>query len=115
MADRIQLESLLSHWPDKRQRGTLFALIGLGVVESLTSGSMDASEAVEVFFHADNCLFVRDGLADKVADEIMSRGVQLPDLFEALPTEQATQAYQQELTAIHALCLQLVERKRQAA
>jgi len=37
----------------------------------------------------DNCLFVRKHLRNKIVDEIMSRGVQLTDLFDTLPAEEA--------------------------
>ena len=45
----------------------------------------------------------------------MSRGVQLPDLFDALPAEEAQQEYQRELAAMHSLCLKLIEDQRAAA
>jgi uncharacterized protein involved in exopolysaccharide biosynthesis len=51
----------------------------------------------------------------KAADEVMSRGVQLPDLFEALPAEQAQREFQRELAAMRSLCLQLLQRRRSVA
>ncbi len=42
----------------------------------------------------------------------MGRGVQLPDLFEALPAEQAQRECQRELAAMRAACLKLLERRR---
>ncbi len=87
------------------QQITSFALLSLGVIESLVGGAVSASGAVELFFHADNCLFVRKRLRQAIADEIMSRGVQLPDVFEALPTEEAQQEFQRELAEIRSLDL----------
>src|SRR5439155_14941724 len=68
------------------QQLAVFALLTLGMLESLANGLLSATEALEVFFHAENCRYVRKHLQDKTADAIMSHGVQLPDLFDALPT-----------------------------
>src|SRR6266478_4375203 len=75
----------------------LFALLNLGMIESLANGLVSAADALRVFFHAENCLFVRKRLRKKLADKIMSHGVQLPDLFDALPTEEAHREFQREL------------------
>ncbi len=72
------------------------------------SGAISSTDSVRLVFHIDNCQFVRETLKDEMADEVMSRGVQLPDLFEALPTEIAQQEYQRELVAMHSLCLRLI-------
>ena len=45
------------------------------------NGLMSAMDAVRIFFHADNCLYVRTQLKEPTADRIMSHGVQLPDLL----------------------------------
>ena len=87
----------------------------LGIVESLANGLISAADALRVFFHADNCLFVRNHLRDKLADKIMSHGVQLPDLFTVLPAEEAHREFQRELATIRALCLKLLEAKRLVA
>jgi hypothetical protein len=63
------------------QQLVLFALLTLGMLESLANGVLSATDALRVFFHAENCLFVRKQLRVKTADAIMSHGVQLPDLF----------------------------------
>jgi hypothetical protein len=76
---------------------------------------MTASGAIELYFHADNSLFVRKQLQQKAADEIMSRGVQLADLFETLPVEEAQREFQRELTAMRLLCLKLLGDKQLAA
>ena len=70
---------------DQADRLTFFAFINLGFIESLANGLTSAAEAVDCFYFADNCIFVRKVLKDKTADRIMSHGVQLPDLSAALP------------------------------
>jgi hypothetical protein len=96
-------------------RLALFALLNLGVIESLTNGLLTASDALRVFYNAENCLFVRKQLRDKTADQVMSRGVQLPDLFSVLPAEEAHREFQHELAAMRSLCLKLLEGNRQVA
>ena len=89
-----------------------FALLNLGLVESLLSGVLSASEAIQRFYHADNCLYVRKHLRSKEANVIMSHGAQLPDLFEVLPAEEAQREFYHELEAIRALCLKLLGKER---
>ena len=116
MSDAVRLESILSETGAERSdRLAVFALLTLGVVESLTSGVLSASDAVRAFFNADNCLYVRKRLRVKPADEVMSRGVQLPDLFDALPADQAQREFQRELAAMRLLCLRLLQRRRSVA
>ncbi len=93
------------------QQFVLFALLTLGMLESLANGVLSATDALRMFFHAENCLFVRKQLRDKTADAIMSHGVQLPDLVEALPLAEAHREFQRELAAMRALCLKLLEEK----
>jgi hypothetical protein len=115
MKNSINLQVLLSQAVNREQQITSFALLCLGVIESLTSGSIGVSDAFRLFFHAENFLFVRKTLKEKVADQIMSHGVQLPDLFDVLPAEEAQRQFLYELTKMHALCLRLLEGKRIAA
>jgi len=115
MTDSIDLRALLSPLGDKQQQVPSFALLSLGVVESLASGLMGATDAVRLFFHAANCLFVRQELEDEIADQVMSHGVQLVDLFDALPAEEAQQEFQRELAAMHSLCLELLKGEQIAA
>jgi hypothetical protein len=115
MKRRIDLQTLLSQASDKDQQVASFALLSLGVIESLVGGAITASNAIELFFHADNCLFVRKQLRQKVADEIMSRGVQLPDIFDILPAEEAQQEFQRELAEMRLLCLKLIGDQQLAA
>lgn len=90
-------------------------MLGLGITDLLISGLISASSALRLFFNAENCLFVHKHLRDKVADEIMSRAVQLPDLFEVLPAEEAHREFQKELAALRTLCLKLLEKRQLVA
>jgi hypothetical protein len=45
----------------------------------------------------------------------MSLGVQLLDLFEALPLEEALRELQHELWAMRSLCLRIFDTKKQVA
>ncbi len=115
MPSHIDLETLLSQAGDKREQLASFSLLCLGIIESLANGVISAGRAIPLFFHADNCLFVEKHLQDGVADEVMSHGVQLPDLYDALSAEQAQQEFQRELAAMHSLCLKLITDERAAA
>jgi hypothetical protein len=97
------------------QQLVLFALLTLGILESLANGLLSATNALQVFFHTENCLFVRKQLRDKIADTIMSHGVQLPDLFVVLPPEEAQREFQRGLATIRSLCLKLLEEKQLVA
>ena len=104
---------LLSEIPGRPpQQLELFALLNLGLTQSLASGILSPTEAVERFYHADNCLYVQRYLRKREATAIMSRGVQLPDLFECLPEDEARREFYHELEAIRALCLKLLGEKR---
>jgi hypothetical protein len=113
MNHNIQLKTALAEAGGSQL--SLFALLSLGLVESLAGGSISAADAVRIFFNAENCLFVRQRLRAGVADEIMSHGVQLPDLFDALPAQEAQQEFQRELATMRSLCLTLLAEKRLAA
>jgi hypothetical protein len=115
MRNRINLESILSQAGDRDQQVNSFALLCLGIIESLTSGLIGVKDAPTLFFHADNCLFVRKNLKERIADQIMSHGVQLPDLFDSLPPLDAQREFQRELAKLHSLCLRLLEDRRVAA
>lgn len=81
----------------------------------MSKGLLTAEEAVRIFFHAENALFVHRNLRVETAEEIMSRGVQLPDLFDVLPPKQARAEFQKELRKMRALSLGILERKQLAA
>jgi hypothetical protein len=116
MKQRHRSRMLLSEVPgDPPQQLELFALVNLGLVQSLASGILSPAEAVERFYHADNCLYVQRHLRKKEANAIMSRGIQLPDLFECLPAEEARREFYRELEAIRALCLKVLGENRSRA
>ena len=113
MKQHYRSRMLLSEVPgNPPQQLELFALVNLGLAQSLASGILSPAEAVERFYHSDNCLYVRKHLRKKEANEIMSRGVQLPDLFESLAVEEARREFYYELETIRALCLKLLGDKR---
>jgi hypothetical protein len=116
MTKHLSLKTLLAdavRMPE--QQLALFALLNLGMLDSLTNGVVSATEALRIFFNAENCLFIHEHLRDRNADKIMSRGVQLSDLFDALPPEEAQRKFQRELTKLRALCLTLLEEKQLVA
>lgn len=94
------------------QQLELFALVNLGLVQSLASGVLSPTEAIQRFYHADNCFYVQNHFRSKEANAIMSHGVQLPDLFESLPAEEARREFYHELEVIRSLCLKLLEKRR---
>ena len=106
---RIILSTTSGNIPQQQE---LFALLNLGLVQSLASGVLSPTEAVERFYHADNCLYVQKHFRQKEANAIMSHGVQLPDLFDCLPAEEAQREFYHELETIRALCLKLLEKRR---
>lgn len=93
----------------------LFALLTLGILESLENRLLSPAEAITIFFNAENCDFVRTRLPDKAADEAMSRGVQLPDLIDALTPEESSKELEGEVAAIRRLCLGMLEEHRLVA
>lgn len=110
MKNHIDLPTLMT---EANGEGTpplaIFAVLNLGIVELLANGALSTTNATQFFFNAQNCLHVRKVLRDKLADEIMSHGVQLQDLFSVLPEREAQQEFQRELTSIRSLCLQLLQ------
>ena len=92
------------------QQLELFALLNLGIAQSLASGILSATESIQRFYNVDNCLYVRKHLRSKQANAIMSHGVQLPDLFDCLPAEEAQREFFHELETIRSLCLKLLEK-----
>jgi len=85
------------------------------MVECLASGALSTVDATRFYFNAENCLYVRKKLRNDEADEVMSRGVQLEDLFETLPEQEAQQEFQRELGAMRSLCVQLLDPQRAVA
>lgn len=112
---RIDLADVLSEhaMSDEKQR-SIFALLSLGIIDSLVNGSISSSDAVERFFHADNCLFVHNYFCDHDAETLMSHGVQLPDLFLVLPAQEAQREFQRELAMMRSHCYAMLEEKELA-
>ena len=94
------------------QQLRFFALLNLGIIQSLAGGVMSASEAIQLFYNADNCLYVKKHFRNKQANTIMSHGVQLPDLFEALSNKEASREFFHELETIRSLCMNILTEKR---
>jgi len=116
MHNKVSLPTLLAASEGMpAQQLAVLALLTLGMLESLANGLLSATDALRVFFHADNCLVVRKHLRDQTAEAVMSHGVQLPDLFEALPMAEAQREFQRELATMRALCLKLLEQQQLVA
>lgn len=112
MSEKIELHQLLGDTRRSRaEQLRIFALLNLGILESLNHGMISADDAVASFFHGENCSFVHAQMRSRTADELMSRGVQLPDLFDALPATIAQREFQRELAQMQALCLTLLEQR----
>src|SRR5947209_8596435 len=111
----IDLNSLLSSETGEIPRQLeSFALLSLGVVESLMNGSFNPEDSTPFFFSSANCRYVR-GLKNKPADEFMGRGVQLADLFDVMPPEEARREFERELEVMRALCVRLLKKRQLVA
>jgi hypothetical protein len=112
----ISLEQMLSAAGlSTGQQRELFALVALGVLESLENKLLTPVEALRVFFTFDNCRFVQMRLQSEPADAVMSHGVQLADLFEVLPDTDASRELVTEISAMRQRCLHLLETERLVA
>jgi hypothetical protein len=94
---------------DRAEELKLFARLVLGVIEELDQGLVSATDAVKGIFSAENCLYIRTHFREKLPDRIMSHGVQLPDLFDALPAELAYREFKHELATMRSLCLKILD------
>lgn len=116
MSATIDLSELLFRTNGRAPRRLgLFALLSLGIIESLASGALGSAQATRLYFNAQNCLYVQKKLRNKIADEIMSHGVQLQDLFDALPEQEARKEFQRELESIRSLCFRLLHQHQLVA
>lgn len=113
----IDLEGLLGTASGmSAKRPEVFALIVLGLLDSLESGVLNCSEVVPLFFHAANCRFVESHLPCADAIEVMGRGSQLPDLYDALDSTeadrelsaQADRELASEIAAMRSRCLAML-------
>jgi len=113
MTDVLSLQSLLPEGVEARKVALrLFALLSLGVVESLESGVLSTNDAIRFFFHFDNHWYVKKKLKYKSASLFMARGGQLDDLFTVLPAGVAHREFYRELTAMRSLCLKILDDRR---
>jgi hypothetical protein len=111
----IELNRLLSSESgDVPRQLESFAIFSLGVIESLMNGSIKPDESVPFFFHAANCSYIRR-LKNKLADAVMGRGVQLADLFDVMPPDEAQREFQRELEAMRGLCVRLLKKRKLVA
>ncbi|KPA11585.1 hypothetical protein MHK_008209 [Candidatus Magnetomorum sp. HK-1] len=92
------------------QQLELFALLNLGIVHSLSSGVLSVTDAIQRFYHAENCIYTQKHFKNSVVSKIMSHGVQLPDIFESLPPNEAQREFFHELESIRSLCIKLLEK-----
>ena len=112
----IDLRELLSRTDASSARALeLFAILNLGLIEALGNGLIDADNALRCFYHVDNCLYIKKIIKNKVANEVMGRGVQLQDLFDILPAGQARREFLRELAKMRELCLKMLETQRSVA
>jgi hypothetical protein len=106
---RIELETLFGGQRISGRRALeTFAVINLGLIESLRNGALDANDAICRFYNAANCLFVRRKLRNALCDDVMAHGVQLADLFDALSPSAARRQFALELNAMAKICLRLL-------
>jgi hypothetical protein len=116
MKEPMRLDELLGKLEPKSDESlAVFAVVNLGFIESLANGVLTASDAVRFFYSGENCLFVRKQFKNKIADQVMSHGVQLPDLFDSLPPEEAFREFQLKLAVMRSLCLRILEIRNQVA
>ena len=101
---RIALSEIMGNAHEQLR---FFALLNLGMAQSLASGVISTAEAIRLFYNAENCLYVRERFRNKHANAVMSHGVQLLDLFEALPAEEASREFLREIEKIRTLCTQI--------
>lgn len=105
----IDLEGLLGAGAGvSMERREVFALIVLGLLDSIESGVLSCPEIVPLFFHAANSRYVENKLQCADALEVMGRGSQLPDLYDALDPNEAQRELAVEIAAMRALCLAML-------
>lgn len=93
----------------------VFALLTLGLLDSVETGVLSPADAVEIFFHIENCRFVEASVQSADASEVMGRGAQLPDLFDALGPEEARRECGAEVAAMRTRCLAMLGHERLVA
>ncbi|HET6884225.1 MAG TPA: hypothetical protein VFI31_28995 [Pirellulales bacterium] len=104
---RLELESLFNGLA-KPQKLAVFAGLNLAMLASVESKAATLSDVTAGFYHAANCLYVKRSMKNKDANELMSRGVQLADLFDALSQRRAEAELKRELHAMRAICYKML-------
>lgn len=104
---RLYLDQILDGL-EKPQKLTVFAALNLAMVRSIDRKGAALDDITAGFYNAKNCLYVKRSLRQREADELMSRGVQLVDLFAALPRKQAEAELKREKDAMRAICDKLL-------
>lgn len=93
---------------DPEAQEKFFAVFLLGLIGELRQGKLEPEDAIRSVFHAENCQFVRDHFRSRLPDKVMSRGVQLADLFDALPAKVAYREFLTELRHMRTTCHQIL-------
>jgi len=115
-ATPLSLEAMLPAMTDDASRHLeIFALLTLGVLDAIEGGVLSPEASQHRFFTAANCLYARHALNHPDVDAIMSRGVEIPDILEALPPEEAAREVPVELEAMRAACLRILAGQRRVA
>jgi hypothetical protein len=114
--EKIHLSQMLADAAgDPVRLSDMFSLFNLGLVETLRDGLLDPEDAVRFFYHSENCFYVKNNIKNKSANDLMGRGVQLSDLFDALPAAEARREFLRELATMRELCLKIVGEGRSVA
>lgn len=104
---RLHLDQILEGL-ERAQKLTVFAALNLAMVQSIDRRGAALDEVTSGFYNAKNCLYVKRSLRQKDAEDLMSRGVQLADLFAALPRKQAEAELKREKDAMRGICNKLL-------
>jgi hypothetical protein len=112
MRQSYQLRSVLSEAVATLSAARTFRSGESGSGAVISQWGPKRHRAVQHFYNADNCLFVRTHFRSREANAIMNHGVQLPDLLDCLSPEEAQREFCHELETMRWLCLKLLEKGR---
>lgn len=104
---RLDLDGILDGL-EKSQKLAVFGALNLAMVQSIDSKGTSLGDVIAGFYNAANCLYVKRSFRHKDADELMSRGVQLADLFDVLPRRQAEAELKREKEVMRGICYKLL-------
>jgi hypothetical protein len=104
---RLSLARILKRL-EEAQRLAVFAGLNLAMLQSVDSKGQALRDITAGFYNVANCLYVKRSFRQSDADELMSRGVQLADLFDVLPRKQAESELKREKNAMRAICYKLL-------